>query len=130
MATRVHPFSVNGAALRRLRKRAGISQERLAAQVGTTRRHMIRLENGEHLPSRVLRDRLAEALDVSRSEIKSAEEDDEELPALPLNSEEFALLGALMGRLGMSLGKVDFSDEQIAEVEDVPVDDGLDWIEA
>lgn len=99
MATRVHPFTGNGAIIRRLRKRAGISQERLALQVGTTRRHMIRLENGEHLPSTDLRNRLAEVIGDSRGEIKSADEDDED-SSMPLNPDEFALLGDLMARLG------------------------------
>jgi transcriptional regulator with XRE-family HTH domain len=102
MATRVHPFTGNGAIIRRLRKRTGISQERLAAQVGTTRRHMIRLENGEHLPSTVLRNRIAEVVGDSRSEIKAADEDDEEA-AMPLNTDEFQMLGDLMARLGATL---------------------------
>jgi len=102
MATRVHPFNGNGTMIRRLRKRAGISQERLAAQVGTTRRHMIRLENGEHLPSALLRDRIAEAVGDERGEIRAADEDDEEA-AMPLNPDEFALLGDLFSRLGATL---------------------------
>ena len=62
-------FAANGARIRRARKRAGISQERLAAQVGTTRRHMIRLENGEHLPRPVLRDKIAAEVGVEVSSI-------------------------------------------------------------
>lgn len=102
MATRVHPFTGNGAVIRRLRKRTGISQERLAAQVGTTRRHMIRLENGEHLPSTVLRDRIADVIGDAGGEIKAADDDDEE-SSMPLNRDEFELLGDLMARLGRSL---------------------------
>lgn len=102
MTTRVHPFTSNGAVIRRLRKHAGISQERLAVQVGTTRRHMIRLENGEHLPSSTLRDRIAELVGDSRSEIKAADEDDEE-SSLPLSRDEFAILGDLFARLGATL---------------------------
>lgn len=68
----------NGGNIARLRRRSGISQEKLAAQVDTTRRHMIRLENGEHLPSGGLRDRIADAIGADRSEIQSADDEDEE----------------------------------------------------
>lgn len=73
------PFTENGAAIRRARKRSEKSQERLAAEVGTTRRHMIRLENGEHLPSGALRDRIAAATGSDPSEIQSSDDEDESL---------------------------------------------------
>lgn len=72
-ATTVGRWHEAGASLRRLRRRVGISQERLAEQVGTTRRHMIRLENGEHLPSGALRDRITEALGVPRESLQSSD---------------------------------------------------------
>ncbi len=72
------PFADNGAAIRRARKNAGKSQERLAADVGTTRRHMIRLENGEHLPSGGLRDRIVEATGESGGTIHASDDEDEE----------------------------------------------------
>lgn len=40
---------------------------------------MIRLENGEHLPSAALRDRIAEAVGDKRREIQAAEDEDEEV---------------------------------------------------
>lgn len=43
------------------RKRKGISQESLALLVGTSRRHMIRIEKGAHRPGPVFRARIAEA---------------------------------------------------------------------
>lgn len=51
-------------AYRRARRKANprISQERLALAVGITRRHMIRIENGEHRPLPDLRDRIAAVL--------------------------------------------------------------------
>lgn len=57
-----YPESRN--AYRKARKQAEprISQERLALAVGITRRHMIRIENGEHRPSPELRDRIADVL--------------------------------------------------------------------
>lgn len=39
------------AKLRSARRRSGKSQERIAAEVGTSRRHWIRWENGDHIPS-------------------------------------------------------------------------------
>lgn len=43
------------------RKRKGISQERLAGLIGTSRRHMIRIEKGQHVPGPEFRRRIAEA---------------------------------------------------------------------
>lgn len=45
------------------RKRKGISQETLALTIGTSRRHMIRIEKGLHQPGAVFRSRIAEATD-------------------------------------------------------------------
>lgn len=53
------PWRDQGKNLQRARKRLGISQERFAPMVGTTRRHLIRLENGEHRPSSELLGRIA-----------------------------------------------------------------------
>jgi transcriptional regulator with XRE-family HTH domain len=72
------PFADNGARIRRARKRKGLSQENLALTVGTSRRHMIRLENGQHLPSGPLRDGIAAACDIEPSEIQSADDEDED----------------------------------------------------
>jgi len=79
-----HPFRENGARIKRARKRTGLSQELFAVEVGTTRRHMIRLENGEHLPSSALRDRIAERTGQSRDEFQSSDDDEE--AALPRRS--------------------------------------------
>lgn len=75
---RQFPFSENGARIRSARRRTGLSQEKFAPAVGTTRRHMIRLENGEHLPSRELRDRIAEATGQPSGSIQSADDEDED----------------------------------------------------
>jgi transcriptional regulator with XRE-family HTH domain len=71
------PFQENGARIRQARQQAQKSQERLAAEVSTTRRHMIRLENGEHLPSGALRDRIAEATGQPAESLQSADDEDE-----------------------------------------------------
>ena len=62
-------------AYRRARARSNprISQERLALAVGITRRHMIRIENGEHRPSPELRDRIADVLGADRSALPAVE---------------------------------------------------------
>ena len=77
METTQHRFAENGKVIRRARRRTGLSQENFAVQVGTTRRHMIRLENGEHLPTRALRDRILEQTG-SQDEIRSSDDEDEE----------------------------------------------------
>lgn len=81
-ATIVGRWAENGKAIRKARVRAGLSQERLAVAASTTRRHMIRLENGEHLPSAALRDRLIEITGAERASI-AASSDEEEEAALP-----------------------------------------------
>lgn len=58
------------------RHNKGISQERLAEQIGTSRRHMIRIEKGQHRPGPRLRARIAEATDQPGEFF--ADEDDEE----------------------------------------------------
>lgn len=58
-----------------------IGKEKFAALVGTTRRHMIRLENGEHLPSRDLRDRIVEATGTDE-QIESSDDEDDAVSAL------------------------------------------------
>jgi len=62
-------------AYRKARSKANprISQERLALAVGITRRHMIRIENGEHRPSPELRDRIAEVLGADPSTLPAVE---------------------------------------------------------
>jgi transcriptional regulator with XRE-family HTH domain len=66
-----------GARIRRARKSKGFSQERFAPLIGITRRHLIRLENGEHHPSPELRERLAEHTGEAAAHF-SLDEDDEE----------------------------------------------------
>jgi len=51
--------------------------------IGITRRHLIRLENGEHLPSAELRDRLA-AETGERADHFSLDEDEEADPVSDL----------------------------------------------
>lgn len=66
------------------RRDKGISQERLAEQIGTSRRHMIRIEKGQHRPGPALRARIAEA--TEQPEAFFEDEDDEESdPVLTLD---------------------------------------------
>jgi transcriptional regulator with XRE-family HTH domain len=71
------PFALNGAKIRKARLATGLSQEAFAPLIGTTRRHMIRLERGQHLPKAELRDRIVERTGTTE-QIQSA--DDEEGP--------------------------------------------------
>jgi len=52
-----------GARIRRLRLSTGISQERFAPRIGITRRHLVRLENGEHRPGRELAARIEQVVE-------------------------------------------------------------------
>ena len=53
------PWAEQGSNLRRARNGTGLSQENFAPVVGTTRRHLIRLEKGWHKPSPALLARIA-----------------------------------------------------------------------
>lgn len=91
-----HPFRDNGQKIRRARERvpsprdAGrpISQEDFAPVLGTSRRHVIRLENGEQRPSGQLRDRIVA---VTGTEERIESDDDE--------AEEDLLSQALLDRI-------------------------------
>lgn len=65
-------YAESGATYKAARQAAGISQEALAIIVGTSRRHIIRIENGEHRPYPGLRDKIATALHVDPDSLPSA----------------------------------------------------------
>lgn len=50
-----------GERIRWARKRAGLSQVRFAEMLGTSQRHVVRWEYGEHAPGDIYRQRIAEA---------------------------------------------------------------------
>lgn len=64
--------------LRTARKRAGFSQERAAAAVGTSRRHWIRWESGETSPNPAYLERIASVLGAP--ELLESDEDEEAAP--------------------------------------------------
>lgn len=64
------------------RKRKGISQERLAELIGTSRRHMIRIEKGQHRPGPRLRGRIAQV--TEQPEAFFEDPDDEEGSSMSL----------------------------------------------
>lgn len=94
MTTAQHDLPV-GKRIRWARKQRGLSQERLAGAIGTTRQVVIRWEAGKHLPNASSRARLGEVLGHEAgffSENGSDDEDeDSELTAQLL----FALRGLI-----------------------------------
>lgn len=78
----VGKHAANGRRIFDARRRKGFTQTELGIAAGITYRQIIRLENGENLPSGGVRDRLAEALGLPRESIATGDEDeDSELPA-------------------------------------------------
>jgi transcriptional regulator with XRE-family HTH domain len=71
-------FKQNGAKIRRARRSTGQSQEIFAERIGTTRRHMIRLEKGHHLPSGALRDRIVKETKGAVDGIEAHDDEDDE----------------------------------------------------
>jgi transcriptional regulator with XRE-family HTH domain len=53
-------FADVGARIREARQAAGLTQEAFADSISTSRRHVMRLERGDHRPSRSMVDRIAE----------------------------------------------------------------------
>ena len=81
-------YQENGKRIRRARqlvpspaagngRKAWISQEDFAPLIGTGRRHLIKLENGEHRPSGELRDRIVEVTGT-KEQIESSDDDEED----------------------------------------------------
>lgn len=75
VSTTIIKYPESREAYRRARGKARprISQENLALAVGITRRHMIRIENGEHRPLPELRNRIADVLGADPSTLPAAE---------------------------------------------------------
>src|SRR5438067_1935218 len=76
-ATTIGRHADNGQKIFRSRRSKGLTQMQVCESVGVSHRQYVRLENGEHLPSGALRDRLAEVFGVDKSEIKSGDDEDE-----------------------------------------------------
>lgn len=62
----------NGAAIKALRLRSGLSQRELSATSGVAQSHISNIENGEH-PSELAAHRIATALSVPLSAIRCAQ---------------------------------------------------------
>lgn len=73
MSKEIHPES--GGAYREARLRSGFTQESLARAAKVSRRHIIKIERGWHLPHRKTRDKLAKALGVDPTSLPAAGED-------------------------------------------------------
>lgn len=68
------------------RKRAGLTQDQLAAAVGTSRRHVLRWEKGKVSPTRRFQERLAQVLGEPPEYFANgadADSDDDEEDPLP-----------------------------------------------
>lgn len=82
------------------RRRTGLSQETFAADIGITRRHQIRLENGEHRPTVEVLSRIADRAGVDADSFGYPVDDDEEESL----HEAFGLFRDLMATLGSHVG--------------------------
>lgn len=71
-----------GRQIRRARKDAGLSHDKLAERVGTSRQHLIKLEKGIHLPGPKLLSAIARETGKSETFFETDSEDDEELDAM------------------------------------------------
>jgi len=66
---RLSSSAMNGKALKQARRRAGLTQEELAARLGCSRRAIARWERGEVRPLRVFWEKLEKELDINMERI-------------------------------------------------------------
>lgn len=85
-----------GAALKDARRRAGFSQERAAAAVGTSRRHWIRWESGETMPNPAYLEKIAAVLDAP--ELADGDEDEEGSSLDPFGRDLAAMFTSALDR--------------------------------
>lgn len=67
-----------GLRIRKARVLAGFSQEAFAEKINTSRRHVMRLEKGQHRPSEPMLNRISEVTETSIEELLGGVEDEEE----------------------------------------------------
>lgn len=75
--TPILKFASIGLRIRKARVQAGFSQEAFAERVNTSRRHVMRLEKGQHCPSESMITRIAEVTETSVAELLGDDEDEE-----------------------------------------------------
>lgn len=78
-----------GRNIKRARQRAGLSHDRLAQIVETSRFHLIRIEQGKHLPRPLMLAAIAAATETTTDALEHGESDDEEADPLVLFSALF-----------------------------------------
>src|SRR3954465_12028282 len=75
------------------RKRKGMSQIRLAEQIGTSQRHISRMEtNKTKMPRKAMREKLGAALDQEPAFFANGDDDEEADPLASLSIDEFLRL--------------------------------------
>lgn len=66
-----------GRQIRKARRQSGLSHDKLAARVGTSRQHLIKLEKGMHLPGDGLLEAIARETGKSEAFFEGDEDDEE-----------------------------------------------------
>jgi transcriptional regulator with XRE-family HTH domain len=74
-----------GVKIKQARRAAGLSHDKLAAMVGSSRQHLIRLEQGLHMPGTELLERIAAATGKAVSELSPEDEAEAAAAADPRN---------------------------------------------
>lgn len=83
MSTAASPkYPSLGSRIRDARNGVKLSQEAFADRINTSRRHVMRLERGDHKPSPPMLTRIAEVTGVSESELLNGDAEDEESDAV------------------------------------------------
>lgn len=70
-------FAEIGSRIREARGKVGLSQEAFAARINTSRRHVMRLERGQHMPSEPMLERIADVTGSTVEELVGDDDDEE-----------------------------------------------------
>jgi transcriptional regulator with XRE-family HTH domain len=95
-----------GKNIRTARKTAGLSHDALAAAVGTSRQHLIKLEKGQHLARPEMLARIADATKTTVACLES--DDDEDDSSMPtVREDEFLEALRPLARLGARIDEIE-----------------------
>ena len=102
-----HQYADHGARIRAARKRAGLSHDRLAALVGTSRSHLIKLEKGKHRAKPDMLGRIADATGTRVADLDPSDEDEEAAARMRQNADLFEVLAQRVAEIIDARGRTE-----------------------
>lgn len=87
-------YAEHGAKIRAARVNASLSHDRLAALIGSSRQHLIKLEKGQHRARPAMLDKIADATGTPKQDLEAADDDEESEQDMRAKAELFDALAA------------------------------------